>query len=433
MGKKLTFNDFLRKAKEKHGNKFDYSNVNFKGVDIKVKIICPEHGEFEQTPTNHFKYDCKLCSATKGGIKNRLSKKEFIKKSNLIHNNKFDYSKIKYEKTTDIIKIICPKHGEFEQKAEYHLSGRGCHKCGRESTIKSNTYILEDLIKIFNKKHKNFYNYTKTIYSGISNSIKVECPEHGEFEIITYEHKIGKKCPECEFEQKRLKSQNNFIKNSSIIFDNFYDYKNVYYINNHTPVKIFCPKHGEFEQKPIFHRKGNGCGKCSNNVKLTTKEFVNRSKIIHNNKYKYDKVKYKNQKIHVIINCPKHGDFLQTPKHHLSGHGCNACSLSSFTSKKEKQWLDIMGVSEENRNIIIRENGNIYNVDGLDKDNKIIYEFYGDYWHGNPNRFKLEEFNLNNGKTFGELYNDTIKREEELKLFGYKVISIWEKDFDKKY
>lgn len=74
-----------------------------------------------------------------------------------------------------------------------------------------------------------------------------------------------------------------------------------------------------------------------------------------------------------------------------------------------------------------------YIVDDFDAENRIVYEFYGDYWHGNPNKFKKEDYNKLANKTFGELYKETIKREKEIKKEGYNIITIWENDFDKQF
>ncbi len=115
---------FINKSKSIHGNKYNYSLTNYVNSFTKVKIICPIHGMFEQFPNNHYKQNCPDC------YDRYLANDSFIDKSNSIHRYKYDYSKTNYENSKSKIKIICPEHGEFEQKPNDHISGKGCPKCG---------------------------------------------------------------------------------------------------------------------------------------------------------------------------------------------------------------------------------------------------------------------------------------------------------------
>jgi hypothetical protein len=125
MHAKLTIDLFVEKARLKHGNKYDYSLVQYINNDIKVKIICPIHGVFEQSPHDHLKgHACPNCDYRK-----KLTIDLFIEKARLIHGNKYDYSLVQYTNNRAKINIICPKHGIFVQVAKSHLSGAGCPKC----------------------------------------------------------------------------------------------------------------------------------------------------------------------------------------------------------------------------------------------------------------------------------------------------------------
>ena len=121
--KKLTKEIFIEKAQQAHGdNKYDYSKVNYINNKTKVCIICPEHGEFWQTPSNHLQgKGCPECGKIKQGFKRRLDFNNFLKSANLLHNNKYKYLKDTYTKASDYLTIICPEHGEFQQK--------GCSFC----------------------------------------------------------------------------------------------------------------------------------------------------------------------------------------------------------------------------------------------------------------------------------------------------------------
>jgi flavorubredoxin len=124
---------FIECSHKKHGNKYDYTKTVYgKDNTEKVCIICPEHGEFWQSPREHLSgCGCPKCGKEKSAKNRILCIEEYIKRANEIHQNKYDYSKAEYSKLKDKICIICPEHGEFWQEAFSHLSGCGCPKCGK--------------------------------------------------------------------------------------------------------------------------------------------------------------------------------------------------------------------------------------------------------------------------------------------------------------
>lgn len=118
---KLTTEQFIVKAKQIHGDKYDYSLVEYVSTKTKVKIICPVHGIFEQTPDRHLqKRGCFRCYS---------SIDTFIKKAAKIHSDRYDYSLVTYINSQTKIKIVCHIHGVFEQEPNSHLCKRGCPKC----------------------------------------------------------------------------------------------------------------------------------------------------------------------------------------------------------------------------------------------------------------------------------------------------------------
>lgn len=133
MGKKSTKEIFILKSQNKHGDKYDYSKVEYVGNKNKVIIICSKHGEFSQRPNDHLTgYGCKKCQYEKTSKKNKFTNEIFIEKAKQIHGDKFDYSLVKYNGYEDKIIIVCGKHGEFKQSPHAHLCGIGCPSC-RES------------------------------------------------------------------------------------------------------------------------------------------------------------------------------------------------------------------------------------------------------------------------------------------------------------
>lgn len=140
---KSTRENFINKAVNIHGNKFDYSKVVYIGNKTKTTIICPTHGEFLQRPNDHLSgYGCKKCQYHKTSKENKFSDEIFIKKANIIHNNKYDYTLVKYDGYENKVVIICHKHGKFEQSPHAHLSGAGCPVCKESRGEKKIAEIL---------------------------------------------------------------------------------------------------------------------------------------------------------------------------------------------------------------------------------------------------------------------------------------------------
>ena len=122
--KKYTTSEIIEKFKKVHGEKYDYSLVDYRGMFKKIKIICKIHGIFEQTPKNHV--EGKECGKCHG--RNQTTE-EIISKFKSIHGETYNYSKVLYENMKTKIIIICPKHGEFFQIPDTHLKGCGCPRC----------------------------------------------------------------------------------------------------------------------------------------------------------------------------------------------------------------------------------------------------------------------------------------------------------------
>ncbi len=142
--KRLSTEEFIEKAKKVHGDKYDYSKVNYVNSSTKVTIICPVHGEFEQNPTSHLKG----CGCAKCAEREKLTTEEFIERAKKVHGDKYDYSKVKYVNSYTKVTIGCPFHGEFEQNPLNHLKGVGCPIChmGFTKTYKISLLKTEDLL-----------------------------------------------------------------------------------------------------------------------------------------------------------------------------------------------------------------------------------------------------------------------------------------------
>jgi len=148
--KKLLNIDFINRCISIHNDRYDYSLVEYKGSHKKIKIICKIHGIFEQTPSNHLLgKGCSVCNPKFG---DRLSLENFIEKSNKIHNFEYDYSLVNYINNKTKVEIICKKHGIFKQEPRGHLSGLKCSICQGNKKITKSDFIERSLI-IFNNKY----------------------------------------------------------------------------------------------------------------------------------------------------------------------------------------------------------------------------------------------------------------------------------------
>lgn len=172
--RRLTIDEFISKAKSVHGDRYDYRNVVYVNANTPVEIVCAKHGSFFQAPTNHLRgAGCAICNK----IDNRkMLLSDFVSRSNVIHNNTYDYSNVKYVNNKTKVEIMCPKHGVFLQTPEKHLIGRGCPKCApnypdtRESFIEKARQI-----------HGDLYDYSRVDYINSWTKVCIVDKEYGEF------------------------------------------------------------------------------------------------------------------------------------------------------------------------------------------------------------------------------------------------------------
>ncbi len=264
--KKTTTEEFIERARKVHGDKYDYSKVEYINSRTKVCIICPEHGEFWQEANSHLKgCGCLKCSKEKKNYYNDME--SFIKDSYKLHGNKYDYSKVNFKKKNDKIKIICPIHGEFITTPHIHLLGCECPKCAGTKKL-----TTEEFIERARKVHGDKYDYSKVEYVNSKTKVCIICPVHGEFWMTPNMHLYGQECPKCSYSimgmNRRLTTE-EFIERARKIHGDKYDYSKVDYKGLYKSVCIICHKkdkhgeeHGEFWQAPANHLNGNKCPKC---------------------------------------------------------------------------------------------------------------------------------------------------------------------------
>ena len=213
--RKLTTKEFKEKAIKIHGNRYDYSKVEYVNNKTKVCIICPEHGEFWQVPGAHLiGQGCKKCYGNE-----KMTTNLFIEKAKKIHGNKYDYTKTEYFDNNKIkVCIICPEHGEFWQVPNSHLSGNGCPKCRYEENKEKLRKNKEQFVKEAQEIHNNKYDYSKVEYTGTNKTkVCIICPQHGEFWQTPLNHLHGAGCPICK-ESKLENEIADFLKENKICF-----------------------------------------------------------------------------------------------------------------------------------------------------------------------------------------------------------------------
>jgi hypothetical protein len=366
--KKLSTEQFIIKAREKHGDKYDYSKVEYQNNTTNIIIICKEHGDFLQQPSNHLMgKGCKKC-----GGRTIENTEEFIDKSIELHGDKYDYSKVEYNRTNQKITIICKKHGEYQQYPMVHIRGNGgCKECKKTSLSLINTKTID-----------------------------------------------------------------KFINDALLIHGNKYDYSKVNYKNNKTQIIIICKEHGEFLQQPNNHLTGSGCIKCSGTYKYSNEEFINKAIELHGDKYDYSKVDYLGMNVKITIICKKHGDFILYPIKYLHRkQECPKCLLIKKYSKVSISYLDFIS-KLYNIKINHGENSSEFKIpnskfkaDGYCEETNTIYEFHGTIYHGDPRCCNSLEYNYF-GKNYGELYKKTLEREQLIRDLGYNLVVMWEHDWN---
>ncbi len=316
---RITKEVFIERSIRKHKGRYDYSKVEYKGLNIPVSIICPIHGEFLQKPVGHMSGNgCPTCFGTP-----KLTTEEFVNKARANYGNRYDYSKVIYNGNKEKVCVICPEHGEFWVTPNNHLRGSRCPGCFG-TPKKTNDEFIEQA----RKTHGFKYDYSKVDYKGNKEKVCIICPEHGEFWQYPYSHLKGAQCPVCGGTQRITLPI--FIERCTEIHKGKYDYSAVHFEKLHDFVKIVCPEHGEYWQRGSVHYRGYGCPICGGSKRLTNEEFIEKAKLVHEDKYDYSKVQYINTSTKVCIICPEHGEFWQTPNSHLFGAGCPTCPESNM-------------------------------------------------------------------------------------------------------
>jgi len=331
---------FIARAKTKHGNKYDYSQAEYLGVDTPLVIICPinGHGPFEQTPHEHLAGSgCQKCgNANKNRARSEKASATFVPRARKKHGNKFDYSRVEYQGADKHVLVGCRKegHGFFPITPSNHLSGWGCPECKKDKLRKLNTYTKDEFVALAREVHGDKYVYVGE-YVKSDTPMQMRCPKHGPFEQLPNSHLQGRGCRKCGDERTYsalFDTHEDFIKKARAAHGDKYSYPEKYQRSD-CRIHIICPKHGSFPQLPSDHVQGHGCDKCRTDLaaeryRKDHETFLRQARAIHGKRYTYSGVYGGNKKPMTII-CPEHGPFTQKPVNHINRKaGCPACSQS---------------------------------------------------------------------------------------------------------
>ena len=276
MSKKKNINDYINEVSLKHNFYYDYRLVFYKNAHTKIKIICPRHGIFEQTPINHKRYGCKKC----GKLLNDI---EILDRFKKVHGNKYDYRNFKYNGMYNKSYITCFKHGDFEQATLNHLSGKGCPKCATNYKKEKN-----EIIKKLNLLHNNKYDYSLSEFNRTKDIISIICPKHKKFEQTLNNHLSGHGCPFCD-ESKGERIVEKYLIENNIIYERQKTFE-FCKDKNKLPFDFYLPNYNmciEYDGAQHFYDVLNW-----NNLEITKKHDAIKNEFCKLNRIKLCRISY---------------------------------------------------------------------------------------------------------------------------------------------
>lgn len=350
-------NTVIKKAKGIHKDLYSYKNTKV-SKDFIYTIYCNKHKIFfDQNKKSHLQGHtaCTCCKLDKQKKRNSTNlkievydKKSFIEKARKIHNYKYDYSNVVYKGMFTKIDIHCKECKAFLcQTPNDHIHKKnGCAICAQK---KNNEKLRLDKTEFYTRAieiHRNKYNYDLSSFVDSKTKMKVYCKKHNEHFYITPGKLLsGQGCRECGKDNIRLNLE-YIIKQSKKIFGSKYNYSNsqITYEDTKTYFTFYCKScEVDVKQRVDEHLKGTCCRYCKGNIK-DEEMFIKKAKEMHDDRYTYENVIYKNSDEKIIITCKVHGEFKQSPKIHLSGSGCQQCK-SSFGEKEISKYLKSKNIS----------------------------------------------------------------------------------------
>ena len=266
---KYTTETFILSARKIHGDKYDYSKVEYIDSTTPVCIICPIHGEFWQTPVAHLRGNgCRECGKKKQG--KRYTCEDYKERAKKVHNGKYIYDEATSDDCDTLNIIICPIHGRFQQSWNAHINSKqGCPKChgiGR---------TLEEIKHDLSVADGGRYKCLETELKKMNDKWLFWCDIHGEFKQSATKHLRGQGCPKCTKSADKTMTFEMFKEKAYALHNHEYEYPEQEIHGYKGSIRAICKIHGEFEQLAVNHLQGCGCPKCANNNSEQEEELVN--------------------------------------------------------------------------------------------------------------------------------------------------------------
>ncbi len=348
---------FVNKSKSIHDNKFDYKNVNYKGIFEVVKIICNTCGEiFTKTPNDHIhnKQGCTYCGIEDRTESLRLKKEDFIERIKEVHKDKYIYDLATFVDSKTKVNLHCKIHKiDFLKTPGKLLLGHGCYECGKDNI----RIDINDAIKKSKELFKDKYDYSnseitykkgKTYFSFFCKNCEI-----GTIQRLD-EHLKGTICRYCNGE---IKNTEMFIKKAINVHRNKYDYSKSTYNGYKKKLIIICKKHGEFPQSATIHLSGSGCPKCSSSKgELKIINFLDKNNIT----YKHDTYYSSILKVDDIDKKLRFDFYLPDYKLFIEYDGRQHHKAENFGSKKDSKEIRFKQEKErdERKNKLVEKNKN---------------------------------------------------------------------------
>lgn len=274
--------EFIKLAFEKHGPLYDYSTSVVTDKSGVVRVTCKTHGPFTTNIQNHIRgQGCNKCGQSKALRTKQIRRADsFAQRFINVHGSKYDYSKVEYITYSHPVCIVCPTHGEFWQTPMLHANGSGCLKCSRKRIL-DNKYELYSgsFVRRCMETHGSKYDYSKVRYVKMLQKVCIVCPIHGEFWQSAVHHMKGRGCAPCSKERGKMaitKSNEDYIRECTVVHKNKYDYSATVYIGQVSNVNIICRVHGTFTQNAGNHLSGKGCNRCMYKSEQDTRDIIER-------------------------------------------------------------------------------------------------------------------------------------------------------------
>lgn len=430
--RRLTTQEFIEKAREIHGNTYDYSETEYVKSRQNVIIICHKHGAFGQMPNAHLNgQGCPICGREHAAHTRMISTQDFILRAKCAHGDVFDYSNTVYKGYDKYIEFVCPVHGVVRETPYAHLNGIGCPVCAEESRHNKRRKSLDTFVEQARSKHGDKYDYSNVEYINVDTPVKIVCPEHGCFEQTPYNHLTSRGCPECSrayVSRLFAKTTDEFIRDAREVHGSVYDYSEVNYVDINTPVTIVCHKHGQFLQKPAVHLLGCGCPQCASEAaRLSRDEIIVKARARHGNVYEYGNLIQEHNRVFIEVFCKEHGRFVQRVDGHLAGKGCPVCGyIQAIDTKWQNGTMYQSYLETEVFNFVKRLLGG---VDVIRNDRKIVSPGV-EYDIVVPSRNVAIE--VNGVFWHSELYHgkfDAFTKFDLARKSGFQLITLWEDDW----